>query len=133
MSFYLRRLVVFIMLVVVYFGYHAWSERAEQERARTIRHYALAYAQLRVQAALYDDNDSLLAAKRDSVYEVCDMGPETLDSFVASFTGHEERLALFWGEVKTIADSLIDQAFEQLQANDTVAAPDSEETVAPKY
>lgn len=122
MTFYLKRLVVVLALLLVVLGYRAWrqSERASaaQERATL----ALVYAQLGVVEALYEDNDSLLQVKRDSIYAASQTNGAELEAYVKSFEGREDELARFWLEVKSDTDSLVALEFERLRANDSAAA-----------
>ncbi|HSG99849.1 MAG TPA: hypothetical protein VLB27_07360 [candidate division Zixibacteria bacterium] len=119
MAFYLKRLVVALALVGAVLGYRAWRQAERADAARERATLALVYAQLGVVEALYDDNDSLLQVRRDSVYAAAEITGAELEAYVKSFEGREDELARFWLKVKTNTDSLVALEFARLRAGDS--------------
>ena len=121
LSFYLKRIAVVILLVALWFGYEQVKDKREAEEAAKSVRYAQVVAELAVAEALYhepvdtaknaDSADSAginrgWLAVRDSVLHKYGLKSDSVDDYVNSFEGHEEKLGAFWKRVRVNVDSL---------------------------
>ncbi len=111
--FYLKRLLVIVLIVGIGVSYSMWHEHREASNLEKTKVYAAAVAKLAVAEALQHDNDVQGKPNetgwqeiKDSMLSSWNLSSDSIDSYVNSFDGQEEKLAVFWKQVRVYVDSL---------------------------
>ncbi len=145
LSFYLKRIAVVILIIIVAVGYSRWKDNKQAKaQAKSVR-YARVVAELAVAEALYHEPDDTARnvdsagssrgwlAVRDSVLHEYGLNSDSIDDYVNSFEGHEEKLGAFWKRVRINVDSLAKLELARLSPPPDSAdvAADSNQTTVP--
>jgi hypothetical protein len=115
--FYLKRLVVIALIIGAGVGYSLWEESRETAASARAGKYASAVAQLAVAEALHHDSDNQGDKQvadsavswqeiKDSLLSEWNLTSDSVENYVNSFEGREEKLSAFWKQVRINVDSL---------------------------
>jgi hypothetical protein len=126
---WVKRLSPFVLLVLIWFGYHFGRDYLANRRAAEQDRLALVTAQVWVATAVYRDDPERYTAYRDSLLAANHIEREDMFEFLKRFESKPEKYLPFTQKVQDDVDSLARIADslsrdKKIQAADSLKAAD---------
>lgn len=102
-----KRLVPFLLIVGIWFGYHLYSNYSAKKQARLDKDYALVTARVWVASAKYRDYPEQFIKFRDSLLESSGLTKARVNEYIKTYEGKSEKLGSLTTLLKTYVDSLL--------------------------
>jgi len=121
---WLKRLIFFVLLLVIVFGYLLYDRiSTERQLQQAVRH-ALVTAQVWVATAKFRDEPEKFLVYRDSLLSACSLTKEHIRDYLDRYENHPEKYDIFANLVNQYVDSLSAIEMELLH-EDTAVEKDS--------
>jgi len=121
---WLKRLILFILLLVIVFGYFLYNKiSTERQHQQAVRH-ALVTAQVWIATAKFHREPERFMAYRDSLLKAHSLSMERMQDYIDRYKNRPEEYDLFTRLVNQYVDSLSAIEMELLQG-DTAVEGDS--------
>jgi len=117
---WVKRLVLFILLVAIVFGYLLYHGISAKRQYQQVQRYALITAQVWIATAEFRSEPERFMAYRDSLLTAHSLSKERIRNYFEQYKNHPERYDLFTRLVKQYVDSL--SAINILYLEDSTAA-----------